>query len=408
MRKDIFPKGRISIGFDDTLAPLYTTTYVQILQNYPSIKCTFYVNPANIGVSGYMSLEQLQTLAAAGHEIANHSWSHANMDGYTWSQLWSEWSDVKDYIINTVGQPWPHSAAIPGAGGNMSNKTLHEVCKELGYRYLRDTAISLNVVPFANIISTRGHTANLPGLAPDNATSLAQIDRILDRVAAGTWVVFFSHNTTSVDNGNMSFDEFDYMCSEIVRRKIPCFTMARLMNDSCRGYTELMVNGDFAWDVGSGTDDLGWQISTGTWARQNGGIECTNNNGLLYHRLPMNIYTKLRLRGQMVLNNLTVSGGGTPGARVRLRSFNDNATIYDSGAKTGTQTVDIDTIVTPPSGLRRPHSNAAGGTATYVRLTCEANATITGGTCTFKNFSLTPAMPNRATVGRVAAIRVAA
>ena len=71
----------VSITFDDGLANQMTAA--AILDN-AGMDGTFYVNSGRVGISStYMTRSDLDTLAAAGHEIAGHSVSHLNLTGLT-------------------------------------------------------------------------------------------------------------------------------------------------------------------------------------------------------------------------------------------------------------------------------------------------------------------------------------
>lgn len=66
----------VSLTFDDgTVGHL---TAADILNQY-RMKGTFYINSGRLGAAGYMTSAQLQTIAAAGHEIAGHTVNHADL-----------------------------------------------------------------------------------------------------------------------------------------------------------------------------------------------------------------------------------------------------------------------------------------------------------------------------------------
>src|SRR5688572_22648241 len=66
----------VSLTFDDTHADNFQ---VGALTEARGMRAVFYVNSGRVGQPGSMSLQQLQTLEAAGHEIAGHTISHARL-----------------------------------------------------------------------------------------------------------------------------------------------------------------------------------------------------------------------------------------------------------------------------------------------------------------------------------------
>ena len=66
----------VSLEFDDGTAD--QTTAGTILQG-AGMPGTFFINSGRIGASGYMTLSQIQALAAAGNEIGGHTVTHADL-----------------------------------------------------------------------------------------------------------------------------------------------------------------------------------------------------------------------------------------------------------------------------------------------------------------------------------------
>jgi len=66
----------IALTFDDTFADNFQ---VGALTESHGMRATFYVNSGRIGAAGSLSHDQLVALEAAGHEIAGHTVSHANL-----------------------------------------------------------------------------------------------------------------------------------------------------------------------------------------------------------------------------------------------------------------------------------------------------------------------------------------
>ncbi len=64
---------KICLTFDDGLIDQYK--WAKVLHNN-GIKGTFYINPFNIGIRGFLTLAQLKEMQGWGHLIANHFWIH--------------------------------------------------------------------------------------------------------------------------------------------------------------------------------------------------------------------------------------------------------------------------------------------------------------------------------------------
>ena len=66
----------VSLQWDDGTADQYQ---VQPMLQSHGMAGTFFINSGRIGTDGYMSLSQIQSLAATGNEIGGHTISHADL-----------------------------------------------------------------------------------------------------------------------------------------------------------------------------------------------------------------------------------------------------------------------------------------------------------------------------------------
>src|SRR5688572_27029616 len=66
----------VSLEFDDATADQYQ---LRSILSDRGMHGTFFVNSGRIGLPGYMTLAELQSLAADGHEIAGHTVSHLDL-----------------------------------------------------------------------------------------------------------------------------------------------------------------------------------------------------------------------------------------------------------------------------------------------------------------------------------------
>ncbi|WP_460462904.1 polysaccharide deacetylase family protein [Arthrobacter pigmenti] len=70
------PHAIVSLTFDDAFAGQYKAA--EILSRY-GIEGTFFAPSGNIGRDGYLSLDQLRTIEANGHEIGGHTVNHSDL-----------------------------------------------------------------------------------------------------------------------------------------------------------------------------------------------------------------------------------------------------------------------------------------------------------------------------------------
>src|SRR5688572_17797282 len=66
----------ISLTFDDTFADNFQ---VGALTEARGMRATFFINSSRVGMPGSLSLAQVLTLRDAGHEIAGHTITHADL-----------------------------------------------------------------------------------------------------------------------------------------------------------------------------------------------------------------------------------------------------------------------------------------------------------------------------------------
>ena len=89
---------QIALTFDDGPHPYYTPQVLAILQKY-GVKATFFC----IGQSVAAYPDIVKEAHAAGHVIANHSWSHPNMALFSRSRIVSELTRTSKVIEQVIG-----------------------------------------------------------------------------------------------------------------------------------------------------------------------------------------------------------------------------------------------------------------------------------------------------------------
>lgn len=105
----------VGITFDDGLAAQYSPA-ADLLEDV-HLRGVFFINPANIGQQRYMDVSQIRDLAARGHEIQSHGWSHKLLPLCERTELRMELSRSKNTLENWLGRK-VRSLAVPGGGYN--------------------------------------------------------------------------------------------------------------------------------------------------------------------------------------------------------------------------------------------------------------------------------------------------
>src|SRR6516164_1720713 len=88
----------VSLNFDDNLANQYTLGFQQALQP-AGVSATFYVNSGTVGTTGKLSWSQVNSLAAAGDEIAGKTVDGLNLTTLGTQQQISEICNDRQNII---------------------------------------------------------------------------------------------------------------------------------------------------------------------------------------------------------------------------------------------------------------------------------------------------------------------
>ena len=92
-------KKKIALTFDDGPHPKVTEQILAVLLQY-NIKATFFVLGQN--VEKYPQI--VSQVAEQGHEIANHSWSHANFTKLSGTQITAELNQTNEAIYQATGE----------------------------------------------------------------------------------------------------------------------------------------------------------------------------------------------------------------------------------------------------------------------------------------------------------------
>ena len=97
------PEKPVMISFDDTSEEQFTVGAAE-LEKY-GFKGVFFVMTISIGRPGYMSSEQIKTLADKGHVIASHTTDHHNVKKYTGKDWDFQLAKPKSRLEAITGKP---------------------------------------------------------------------------------------------------------------------------------------------------------------------------------------------------------------------------------------------------------------------------------------------------------------
>jgi peptidoglycan/xylan/chitin deacetylase (PgdA/CDA1 family) len=117
----------VSLTFDDGLENQYTTA-LPILQQYGML-ATFYIITGFIGVdSGYMTQAQLQSLYAAGNEIAGHTVRHPMLAQLSTAEATREICQSRDTLLS-----WGFPVTDFSYPYSSYNSTTEQIVQQCGY-----------------------------------------------------------------------------------------------------------------------------------------------------------------------------------------------------------------------------------------------------------------------------------
>lgn len=121
--------GSLAIGFDDAHISVYRAAF-PLLTRYGLAATIFAIAGFSNGRGGYMEWGQLREMAAAGHSIQSHSWSHPFLSQCSPQQLRQELVRSKRDIEDHLGQD-VSAIAVPGGRWNPA---VIAACAAAGYR----------------------------------------------------------------------------------------------------------------------------------------------------------------------------------------------------------------------------------------------------------------------------------
>ena len=165
--------GKISLTIDNAPDPIVTPEVLDVLAE-KSVTATFFLVGERVADAGGSAL--VERIAAAGHRIGNHSWSHDVQFGTKPTD-----AAVREEVARTAEllAPWREDPPLfrpPGGGGRLDNRLLSAAL--IGH------------------LCEEGYTCALWNVVPRDWEDLdGWVDRALDEVARHDWSVVGVHDT---------------------------------------------------------------------------------------------------------------------------------------------------------------------------------------------------------------------
>jgi peptidoglycan/xylan/chitin deacetylase (PgdA/CDA1 family) len=189
-------RGAVVLTMDDAYVAMKT---VAGWMNARGQKGTFCMTPdLMLAGANYMHDADILALAAAGHEIAAHSKTHANMTSLTSVQRVAEYDYPKTYLENLLGagkvMTWAYPFGTGSGGRNLATD------QQLYLRYDRwlDTAVTTSSVVYPRYSDTPPLLINRTAW---NENNQAQILNMVRKAASSAVIVpIFFHNLDTAVN----------------------------------------------------------------------------------------------------------------------------------------------------------------------------------------------------------------
>ena len=216
------PQGIISIAFDDNYSNQYDYA-LPLLQQY-GVVGTFYVRTDRIGISGYMTGEQLRDLQSAGNEIGSHSHTHPYLTLLSETAIRDECSMSKQ-ILEAEGLIVRNFAYPNGATSDFVDSIVSEYYRSGRTAYVEPYLIDVPTSQF-RVSGFSAETAN--------STALSLLKGMVDQVhATNGWAIIFFHNI--IPNGTYqdyttSTADFESFLDYIITTGVETLTVNQVLD----------------------------------------------------------------------------------------------------------------------------------------------------------------------------------
>jgi peptidoglycan/xylan/chitin deacetylase (PgdA/CDA1 family) len=203
------PATTVSLTFDDGRADQMEAA--QILAEH-EMAATFFVISGRIGASGYMSLPNLEELAAAGNEIGNHTVNHLNLTNVNREEAERQICDARVQL-----EAWGFQVtdfAYPQGGTDPELEEIVENCNLNSARIVSDLVSpgACSGCPYANSIPPEDPYKVKTPDSIKATTSLADLKGLVTQAQehGGGWVpLVFHHVCDECDAASIDPETFD-------------------------------------------------------------------------------------------------------------------------------------------------------------------------------------------------------
>lgn len=172
--------GRIALTFDDGPGPA-TRAILDVL-NRKGVRATFFI----VGAAAEREPDLVRAMAAAGHQVENHSWSHKAFTALTQRQMAQEIRRTSDLVRTLTGRPTRYFRPPGGA----MDQAVFSAAGAAGHRIILWTNIGAPDLPYpgASGLVSRLRRAARDGaiimLHGDAATTAEALPAVIDALRA--------------------------------------------------------------------------------------------------------------------------------------------------------------------------------------------------------------------------------
>ncbi|OPX92098.1 MAG: Cellulosome-anchoring protein precursor [Pelotomaculum sp. PtaB.Bin117] len=206
-------KGLVTVCYDHQLSSVYENAFpVHKAYGYPGVN---YVCTSSVGAEGAMTVKQLKEMESAGWETASHSANHLHFKDLEENEIRDQLARSKSWLQQQglTGENFAYPFRFAGA----PNPLVQEYYNSGATSYDKE----INVSPFNPYKLCRYYLQN-PGAE--------EIKEVLDKtVAAGGWVIFYTHNVyeggQTPDSKSINQDTLKLLFEETAKRNIQVATV---------------------------------------------------------------------------------------------------------------------------------------------------------------------------------------
>ena len=208
--------GAISITFDDNYSNQFS--YAWELMEARGIVGTYYVFTNTVNTPGYMSYNALQTLQAAGNEIASHSVTHTSFTSLNDQQILDECVNSKA-LLETNGLVITNFAYPNGDTNSHVDSIVDDYY---------DSGRTAFVSPF--LVEVPTSQFRIPGFNAENEVDeLELLNGLVDQIYnTNSWGVFLFHNVLPGDYSSQyttSQEDFEDFLDYVILKGLPIITI---------------------------------------------------------------------------------------------------------------------------------------------------------------------------------------